>query len=217
MPDKLLFEPEIVCKRMIKEALWYLEDSKKRLCERRNASGEDVVAFHVLASKGQFKTLTKALVNDYWDVIMGFKDPSRTKAYKEADTLEHQLTALIRICQSQYYVMCDLDPTGDYPKTPTNEELNPNLLTCVCKGFRHSAICSHVIACNTLECFGDKRLSVRYLQAMLEKVADKPKKAPHRPRKTVGANRIQPTGDSASEEESEPAEDFDDEEVEVLD
>ena len=213
MPDKLLFEPEIACKRMIKKALWYLEDSKKRLYERRPSTGEDVVGFHVLSSKGQLK----ALVNDYWDVIMGNKDPSRTKAYKEADTLEHQLTALIRICQSQHYVMCDLDSTGDYPKTPTNEELNPNLLTCVCKGFRHSSLCSHVIACNTRECFGEKRLSVRYLQGLLEKVADKPKKARHGPRKTVGASRIQPSGDSESEEESEPAEDFDDEEVEVLD
>ena len=65
------------------------------------------------------------------------------------------------------------------------------------------SICSHVIAANVqlVKDTYDKD----YLERLLEKLTTK-KRAAHRPLETRGALRMQPHGDSASEDEEEEGE-----------
>ena len=141
---------------------------------------------------------------DYHDTLLG-DEPSRSKAYKDAESLEEQLNVLIRICTSQFYVLV-AGENATY--MPTNEQLNPANLSCVCKGYRGFGICSHVIMCNTLHPDG---YQIAYLKGLFERLCEKPKRAAHGPKRTRGGTSIQPQGDSASEsDEDEEPKEFDD-------
>ena len=96
-------------------------------------------------------------------------------------------------------------------------KLNPAQLTCTCKGYRMRNICAHCVACTACyitdaQCAAGYELyDYNYLTMLVEKlVTTKP--AAHRPRRTVGAQRIQPHGDSSEDDEEDEEEaDSDDE------
>ena len=55
-------------------------------------------------------------------------------------------------------------------------------------------------------------LTAKYLNDLICKLCERPKKAAHRPKATAAASRKQPSGDSASESDEE--DDFEDEPLE---
>ena len=92
-----------------------------------------------------------------------------------------------------------------------NRSQRPWQVAALLKGYRGYGLCSHVIACNCSNRCGHS-LTATYLNALICKLCERPKKAAHRPRATAAASRKQPSGDSASDSDEE--DDFEDEPLE---
>jgi len=111
----------------------------------------------------------------------------------DEETTKGCLKKLIDVCQSMHYVFM---PASDL-SFPTSE-LNPCKLACTCKGWRMLSVCSHCIAITAM-CMKGAYTS-EYLEQLLAKLVEKPKRKSHRPKKTVGGTRIQPADSSDDDE-----------------
>ena len=177
----------------IQKALRYLRSEKPMLFQE---PGSGIV--FCLRFKSGFARMTKKLKNQYWQTLYGV-EPDGFKELDEAGTPYDRFKALAKMCQSMHSI---------YPPNAHNEDadnvlpssMNPALLMCTCKGFRGYGECSHVIAATAK--FFSSHYDEAHLEQLLEEAGGK-KKAAHRPRNTVGANRIQPEGDSSDEEEDD--------------
>ena len=113
----------------------------------------------------------------------------------DLDTVKECLKELINVCQSMHYVF---KPASNLPFP--NCELNPCNLACTCKGWRMASVCAHCITI-TAQCMPNAYTS-EYLEKLVSKLVEKPKRKSHRPKNTVGGTRIQP---SDSSDDDEPA------------
>ena len=105
---------------------------------------------------GKFPKLTKRLIAMYEAAMAGTKD-ARCK----------HIDSLLDVCGSLHMVT---DALEDYPVPEC--EGNPMKLDCpCCKGFKHSGICSHVLAINHIL----QKFNVRYHLAPLGQRTEKGK------------------------------------------
>jgi|TARA_B110000027_G_C16027444_1_gene259222 hypothetical protein len=121
---------------------------------------------------------------------------SQLAMYTEALGTKEELMSCIKICQSMHAVFNV--PSGIYPPC----DLNPLHLICTCKGFRKTSICSHIVAVTVFQ-EDEDGYDEAYLDSLLKKLCEKPKRASHRPNAVVGGARIQPHGDSDSDSDEE--------------
>lgn len=196
-PEKLLFTPDAGTNpQMIKKAIRLIDYEGVNMYR-------DNKRIFVLRESSSFTRLTKNLRKDYLRVLTG--EEPQYSAFTDASDAEEELKAVIAIAQSMNCVfITNSQAAGGVPPS----KLNPAELTCTCKGYRMRNICSHVVACtavfiNDVDCVDEyESYDCAYLKMLAEKLVTK-KPAAHRPRRAVGAQRIQPHGDSASEDEEE--------------
>ena len=137
------------------------------------------------------------LVKDFVKTLKG-ELPEKDKDFLEASSVMDEVKALIDVCQSMHCIM----PFTEGTSTPICD-LNPAQLCCTCKGFRMQALCAHVIAVTadyvTDDMCRDGAASydATHLEKLVAKLAEKGKRASHRPRNVVGGAHIQPHGDAA--------------------
>ena len=90
--------------------------------------------------------------------------------------------------------------TTEYKKAVLPCRLNPLCLLCTCKGFKHHAICSHVLAISHVL----KGINIREELKPLSK-----KREAHRPKKARGALSMQPDDGVDVEDDEGDGEEFD--------
>ena len=167
--------------------------------------------YYILRFKSKFQKLTRALIKDYKDTLVG-TPPSRYPVYVNAPGgTKEELLALIDVCQSMHMVMLRGNrPVGHF----ISSMLNPAELVCTCKGFRMTSNCAHEVAVTALHitdavCVpGRTSFDQTYLETLVEKVSAV-SRALHRPRKTVGGSHIQPCDDTLEDEEDGAEDDGD--------
>ena len=203
IPKQLNFTPRHLSKAMLKKALRYLDEDDTRIQSYGPLT-------YVLRFKSAFAKLSKKLVAEYVKTLKG-RVPDQAPRYKNADEddAKEQLLAVIEVTDSMHSVVCPTTVDEDWCSL-----WNPAGLSCSCKGFRMCGLCSHVLAVTV---WLDKTVGFdrAYLESQLEKLCEKPKRAAHRPRKTAEASRVQPHGDSASEDSDDNDGDDEEEDLDV--
>ena len=171
---------------MMQKAIWYVSNQDTHVLEFR-LDGEK--AFYVLSqtNAADAKKITKRHVQMFTKATIG-----------ELDARIKDVNSLIQVCQS-LHVVCQPAEGMTVPEC----EGNKGKYDCIaCKGFKHSGICSHVLAVNHIT----KHYNVRYEMQRLQTSASKKaaikagkvvKPAPALTRAPVAAP------DSSDEEEAE--------------
>ena len=144
-------------KPMMEKALWYVQHQSTHIRVVKSDEGSFTYYFLAKDNRGKYTKLTAQLITMYDAALYGKKDTR----IREHDTL-------LDVCLSLHKVV-DAEEVYGVPVC----EGNPRELDCPhCKGFKHSGICSHVLAVNhILEAF-----NVKYHLAEIGKKTDKTNK-----------------------------------------
>ena len=201
MPDQLCFQITHYEPSMLRKAIKYLElrntDTHVRPAEKPSSSSRKKKAaptsWFVLRLNGKFGKFTAKLVKQYASALNG--DVPSSTSEDDLDTPLRILKHASDICAAAHWVSKGT-PDMCYPCT-----LNPAHLVCTCKRSRSITLCSHIIVVTALTVPGTYNLTG--LKHLVQKLCEKGKNAPHRPRAALGGTRIQPAGDSAAESSSE--------------
>lgn len=132
MPDKLEFSVPHVPKAMYAKAMWYVECGKE---ERLHVVKEgEIYHFYLLsASCDMWKKIDALIVRRYTAMLEGRK-PAQGLKFEQ----------ILKLGTAVHLLQYADDTKRCAPECP----LNPEELVCNCKGFRHTGICSHVLALN---------------------------------------------------------------------
>ena len=130
----------------------------------------------------------------YYRCLQGLP-PEKFKGYMEAEEVEDELKATIKICLSMHMVLLPIK-SGGIPLIQS--ELNRADLSCTCKGFRLKGLCSHVVAV-TVAWGLDEEFGMDELDSYLRHVSDRRMRS-HRPKQARRGNQIQ--GDTDTQEQA---------------
>lgn len=135
IPNILNFDVTFLPTLMVEKAHWYVEHKDTHIHITKDRNGSFIYYFLSRDNPWKFKKIGKLNLEAYIDACNG-------KQHKTCNTKEK----LIKTCQSFKFVLeSDEDCKYGVPFCI----YNPRLLTCpACKGFKHSGICSHVLAIN---------------------------------------------------------------------
>lgn len=211
LPDLLCFEVTRYNPRMLKKALRYCDVPRldnyvhNVNFANKNSRNQPPLSFFILRfGNSKIDKMTKKFARQYLRLLHG-EEPREYDDDAECDDSEWLLKHVMLMCSSAHWVT-EVDAEHCYPC-----ELNPANLVCTCKSNRSTTLCSHIIAITAMCVPGT--YTKAYIEALLEQLCEKGKKAPHRPRNALGGQHIQPEGDSddggeADEPEADDAEGY---------
>ena len=153
-PKVLGFDVPAIPKQMMEKALWYVQHQTTHIQVVKSEDGSFAYYFLAKDNRGKYPKLTTRLIDMYEAALNGNKDP-RIKSHE----------TLLDVCLSLHKVV-EADEAYGVPEC----EGNPCDLDCPgCKGFKHSGICSHVLAVNHIL----EKFNVKYQLAEIGKKTDK--------------------------------------------
>jgi hypothetical protein len=210
LPDLLCFEITRYNPRMLKKALRYCEDPKLdnylhnvHFANKHKSKQPPLSYFILRFGNTKYDKITKKFARQYLRLLHGEEPGEYDDDAKPEDNEWLLLKHVMLMCSSVHWVT-EVDNEHCYPC-----ELNPANLVCTCKSNRSTTLCSHIIAVTAMCVPGT--YTKAYIEALLEQLAAKGKKAPHRPRNALGGQHIQPEGDSDDGGEADEPEKDDEE------
>ena len=197
-PTVLVFDVPAIPKQMMEKALWYVQHQSTHIHVVKGEDDSFTYYFLAKDNRGKYPKLNARLIAMYEAALNGNKDPR---------IRDHE--TLLDVCLSLHKVV-DAEEVYGVPVC----EANPSELDCPhCKGFKHSGICSHVLAVNHIL----TKFNVKYHLAEIGKKTDKgtkgkskapPKALTRIPQKQAitskgkGKGKVPPLAKDSSDEDS---------------